>query len=359
MNRIARVGHQPNRTTAAACLARSHARPRRFTGAPLALVSTLALALVLLAPTSALAISRDSVLARAQSWVDAPVKYSQSKHYLGYRTDCSGYVSMCWKTGTSWSTSSFHAVTYKIKTSQLRPGDAMLKKGYHIRLFYGWVDDAHTQYVAYEANTMVAVCRIHSIADDLHAKYVPTRYKKISGNVTATNLLKNSNFNTWAQSWGSQPQLPVWWQVDGPRWQTLVAHRLDVFRSTHNALQLINPSDDPTEYTVLSQSAPVAAGAGYRLTAWATNATDPHGLELWLTYLDASGQPLAQTNTAGDAAGIGSSGFTSMSLASTAPSSAVSAVASVRLAGSEDTSTAGGYAGGSSALLDDITLLRQ
>jgi len=338
--------------------ARNTARPRATT-ASLALVSALVIACSLLAPASALAISRDAVLARAQSWVDSPVKYSQKKHHLGYRTDCSGYVSMCWKTGTSWSTSSFHAVTYKIKTSQLKPGDAMLKKGYHIRLFYGWVDDAHTQYVAYEANTMVAVCRVHSIAEDLHAKYVPTRFKKITGNVTATNLLKNSNFNTWARSWGSQPELPVWWQTDGPRWQTLVAHRKDVFRSTHNSLQLINPSSDPSDYTELSQTAPVTAGATYRLTAWAKSASSPRGLELWLTYLDASGRSIAEKNTTGDAAGIGSSAFGSMSLASTCPTGAVSAVCSVRLAGSEGTSTAGGYVAGSSAFLDDITLLKQ
>ena len=359
MNRTALVLQRPNRATASADVDRCRTHPRRLGSTSLALVSALVIACSLLAPASALAISRDAVLARAQSWVDSPVKYSQSKRHLGYRTDCSGYVSMCWKTGTSWSTSSFHAVTYKIKTSQLKPGDAMLKKGYHIRLFYGWVDDTHTQYVAYEANTLVAVCRVHSIAEDLHAKYVPTRFKKITGNVTTTNLLKNSNFNTWAQSWGSQPQLPVWWQTDGPRWQTLVAHRKDVFRSTHNSLQLINPSSGPSEYTELSQSTPVTVGATYRLTAWAKSPSNPHGLELWLTYLDSSGQSIAEKNTTGDLAGIGSSAFGSMSLASTCPTGAVSAVCSVRLAGSEGTSTASGFVAGSSALLDDITLLKQ
>ena len=142
------------------------ARPRvsrAFRALALPLAAALALALFA-GPASALAISRDSVLSRAQGWVDKPVPYSQSKYHAGYRTDCSGYVSMCWSTGTSWSTSSFHAVTHKIAVSQLKPGDAMLKKGYHIRLFYGWADDAHTAYVAYEANTVVAVCRVHSLA---------------------------------------------------------------------------------------------------------------------------------------------------------------------------------------------------
>ena len=124
-----------------------------------ALVAVVALALALsaLGATSALAITRNTVLYRAQRRVDMPVPYSQAKRYAGYRTDCSGYVSSCWATGTSWNTRTFFRVTHRISVSELRPGDAMLKKGYHIRLFYGWVDDAHTSYVAYEsANGQVA-----------------------------------------------------------------------------------------------------------------------------------------------------------------------------------------------------------
>jgi hypothetical protein len=39
-------------------------------------------------------ITRAQILARAQTWVDAKVPYSQSAYRDGYRTDCSGYVSM-------------------------------------------------------------------------------------------------------------------------------------------------------------------------------------------------------------------------------------------------------------------------
>jgi hypothetical protein len=116
----------------------------RFARFRVLFVAAFALALTLLSAPGAQAITRDAVLTRAQAWVDSPVPYSQSKYHLGYRTDCSGYVSMCWSTGTSWATSSFGAVTHRIPTAQLRPGDAMLKKGYHIRLFEGWVDATHT-----------------------------------------------------------------------------------------------------------------------------------------------------------------------------------------------------------------------
>ena len=340
-------------------------RERRVRPAGVALLLPLILSATLLAPAVASAISRNTVLARAQSWVDSPVKYSQAKHHLGYRTDCSGYVSMCWRTGTSWSTRSFHVVTHKIAKSQLKPGDAMLKKGYHIRLFYGWLDAAHTQYVAYEANTMVAVCRIHSLADDLSVGYVPTRYDHVSDSATSTNLLQNGSFNTWASTWSRGDQ-PVWWQTDG-QWgqtriawnQTLVTHRKDTYRSTHSSAKLINPAADPATYSELSQSTSVTAGVGYRLTAWAKTAFAAHGVELRLVYLNAAGEPVAETSGTGDAASLDNSAFKRMSVASTTPIDAVRALVTVRLAGGSTTDASGTVVPGTSATLDDISLTRQ
>ena len=46
-------------------------------------------------------ISRDEVISRAQDWVNRKIPYSQSKTTDGYRQDCSGYVSMAWKSSTS------------------------------------------------------------------------------------------------------------------------------------------------------------------------------------------------------------------------------------------------------------------
>lgn len=40
---------------------------------------------------------RSAIIARGQVWVDKNVPYSQTKTYDGYRTDCSGFVSMCWQ----------------------------------------------------------------------------------------------------------------------------------------------------------------------------------------------------------------------------------------------------------------------
>lgn len=41
-------------------------------------------------------VARSTMIARGQSWVDKHVPYNQQGSYDGYRTDCSGFVSMCW-----------------------------------------------------------------------------------------------------------------------------------------------------------------------------------------------------------------------------------------------------------------------
>ena len=320
----------------------------------------LALALALLGAVPAVAITRNSVLARAQGWVDVPVRYSQAKRHLGYRTDCSGYVSMCWKTGTSWSTKSFHSVTRCIKTSQLKPGDAMLKKGYHIRLFYGWTDASRTSYVAYEAGSgTVAVCRIHNLAEDLAFGYVPTRYGRVSDSPASSNLVKNGSFNSWASSWGSRADQPVWWQTNSSWWQTLANRDKSTYRSARASLRLSNPNADPAAFSELSQSTSVTAGATYRLTAWAKTAFDPSGLELRLTYLNAVGESVAETTIAGDRSGINGASFGRMTVQAAAPGDAVSALIAVRLAGSSTTDASGTVVPGVSAALDDVSLVRR
>ena len=329
---------------------RSLERPARLR---VPIIALFVLGCALLGAPSAHAITRDAVLTRAQSWADSPVPYSQSKYHLGYRTDCSGYVSMCWSTGTSWATSSFGAVTHRIPTAQLKPGDAMLKKGYHIRLFEGWVDATHTSYVAYEANTVVAVIRIHSFADDLAVGYVPTRYNSISDGSPPNDMLRNRSFDVWTRSWSSASDQPVWWTVSGPARRTLAVHRTDLRRTGRNSLALLNPGDDPVTFTELSQTASVAAGSLYRLSAWARGASDPAGVSLRITYLGAAGASLAETSTSGDRWSLDNASFRQMSAMTTAPAGAVNARVTVRLAGG---TTLG--APGTSVTLDDISLAR-
>lgn len=322
--------------------------------------SAMVVVFSLLGTASAWAISRNTVLARAQVRIDKPVPYSQSKYYAGYRTDCSGYVSMCWATGSSYNTRTFYQVTHRIPVADLRPGDAMLRKGYHIRLFYGWVDEAHTSYVAYESASGVGIAgtRVHSLAEDLGSGYVPVRYDRITNSAASRNLLKNGAFKVWSRSWGDRPDQPVWWLTSGSWWETLATPRTNTYRTSARSLELLNSSGDPETFTELSQSAPIVAGKKYRLSAWAKTAADASGLELRLSYLGAAGEPLTETVTSGQSAGIDNGSFKRMLVQLTAPADAVRAVATVRLAGATTTDTAGAPVTGSSAILDDISLYR-
>lgn len=315
---------------------------------------------MLLTAPAAQAISRDSVLDRAQSWADNPVKYSQSRYYKGYRTDCSGYVSMCWATRTSWSTSTFHAVTHRIRVSQLRPGDAMLKRGYHIRLFYGWLDEAHTVYVAYESGYgVVASVRLHSTADDLNAGYVPVRYDRIGDSSASTNVLRNHSFNTWARKWSGASEEPAWWNVSGPYSMPDATRRRDVYRTPRNSLLLTNPSSDPADSAEISQTASVAPGYDYTLSAWVRTPSEPSGLTLRIAYLDTSGATLAETSTIGSRGALDSSAFRQVSTHLTTPAGAVRAQVALRLSGGVTTDTVTGAATpGTRAFFDDVTLTR-
>ncbi len=48
-------------------------------------------------------IARSTIISRAQNWIDRHIGYDIGE-VDGYRTDCSGYVSMAWQLGTSKTT---------------------------------------------------------------------------------------------------------------------------------------------------------------------------------------------------------------------------------------------------------------
>ncbi len=159
------------------------------------LVLAVALLACALAPSSALAISRETVLARGRVWLKAVrvdpvtkkvtvgVPYSQSKWalengsvpptstpYAGYRTDCSGFASLCWNlknsSGKPYSTSTYemgknNSPYFKltaIRQSELQPGDLILKStvwytgsgGGHAIIFAGWSKSDMSEYWALE-----------------------------------------------------------------------------------------------------------------------------------------------------------------------------------------------------------------
>jgi cell wall-associated NlpC family hydrolase len=90
-------------------------------------------------------------MARGQDWVDKHIPYSQSGTYDGYRTDCSGFVSMCWTLARpGLSTFTMHTVATNIGKDQLQPGDALNCDTQHIVLFGGWANAERTKYIALE-----------------------------------------------------------------------------------------------------------------------------------------------------------------------------------------------------------------
>lgn len=324
----------------------------------LALAWACALALGLARAAPAGAISQNTTLARAQSRIDSPVPYSQHTYVRGYRNDCSGYVSACWKTGTSYNTRSFYLVTTPIPAVSLRPGDAMLKKGYHIRLFYGWLDPAHTMYVAYEsAEGIIAGCRVHSLASDLDFGFKPVRYDRITASPKPRNLLKNGGFDSWERTWSANDEDPVWWQLSGDWFATTARHRKDVYRTARNGMQLLNPNRDVDEYTDISQTASVTAGVRYQATAYAKTAFNPATVSFGIAYLDRSGDTIAETTATANRWHVGSAGFSAMSFVTTSPAGATAARVSVRLAGGASVN-ASGVVLPRSVFLDDMSLVR-
>lgn len=171
-------------------------------------------------PVTAGAIPRDVAVARGFRWVnyiqsrDASgrplvygVPYSQSRYARedgssvgthsaqGYRTDCSGFVSMClnlrYTSGAPYSATTRIFATnpskyYQITKDQLQPGDFMLasdvwgSSGPHAALFIGWANEAKTQYWTVEQTTTKDHNgTIHRIRDYPGPYYRPYRYAGI------------------------------------------------------------------------------------------------------------------------------------------------------------------------------------
>ena len=94
--------------------------------------------------------ARRTAIARGFEWLAAGVPYSQSASHGGYRTDCSGFVSMCWQLDQSFTTADFAGSSSKWEAigsyESLVPGDALVKRANgqgHIVLFVGWDDARH------------------------------------------------------------------------------------------------------------------------------------------------------------------------------------------------------------------------
>jgi hypothetical protein len=322
--------------------------PRRLR--PSRLLPILVVAFALLGAASASAITRADILARAQSWMDAQVPYSQTRYFHGYRTDCSGFASMCWKATSrgrpySLSTRTLHDVSHPITPGELLPGDAMLHAGDHVRIFYGWLDPSHTSYVAYEQTGPSMKTSVKNLASDLAWGYRPYRYDHVTKGLPPWNLVVNPTFDVWVH--GS----PVWWALQGGGSGSATCTRTtNVTKSGRSALGLVNPSGRQHDVVRASQTASVTPGVPYTLSVWASADADPASLELRLEFTDSAGNTLATRTTTGAAWSLETTALTRMSLAATAPAEAASATISVGLSGGLSATGTVGV----TAILDDF-----
>lgn len=147
----------------------------RGTSARIFAFCAIALVAALLAPLSAGAAvtTRSAVISRARTWILKGTPYSQTRYAyldgtlvpsteptatwsrLGYRTDCSGYVSMALGFRSSrgypmsLTTWTLPGVLVRIRKDELQRGDVILKPYTHAVIFVGWLDAKRTRYVGY------------------------------------------------------------------------------------------------------------------------------------------------------------------------------------------------------------------
>lgn len=146
--------------------------------------------------------SRRAIIDRALNWVSNGVQYSQSpqSRWGGYRTDCSGLVSMAWGLPPPGNTTHSFAGgpwdnnrSRRIGWDELQPGDALNNPTHHIMLFAGWLDENHTRFCTIEEYNWGRPASIlhHTIHDTSHgqpfrAAYIPCRFTSTPPGSSAT-----------------------------------------------------------------------------------------------------------------------------------------------------------------------------
>jgi hypothetical protein len=124
--------------------------------------------------------TRDTIISRAQHWVDVGVPYSQTSYYEGYRQDCSGYVSMAWQLSSSLTTWDFDSICTTIGKNDLQKGDILLKPDTHVLIFHQWVDSDTFWEYAEHGEGQVASHDTTSFSYYINNGYHPCRYNKLN-----------------------------------------------------------------------------------------------------------------------------------------------------------------------------------
>ena len=86
--------------------------------------------------------SRGDAITRGFGWYDDKVPFNKAATHDTYRTDCSGFVSMCWQLGAPGKTTSTLGTSgsgsAKLSSYEdLVPADALVWPGHHSMIFLG------------------------------------------------------------------------------------------------------------------------------------------------------------------------------------------------------------------------------
>lgn len=154
--------------------------------------------------------TRAQVLERAQSWIDERVMYSQSLYHRNrfgnYRRDCSGYVSMCWALGTSYTTATIMQVAHRIGWADLQGGDAFHRRvnnAGHIALFVGWADAARTRPIVQEEYQTGHPCTRRSWSNAYARTFTPIRGNNVGGSTSPGGPRPPAPGPNVYRTWGS------------------------------------------------------------------------------------------------------------------------------------------------------------
>lgn len=91
-------------------------------------------------------VTRTEIIERGRDWVRRRIPYSMENFTDGWRRDCSGFVSMCWRLDRNYWTGNLHLAGEPLRgNADLQPGDMLLfhntrnpHSGSHVVLFVRW-----------------------------------------------------------------------------------------------------------------------------------------------------------------------------------------------------------------------------
>ncbi|MGA5299514.1 FG-GAP-like repeat-containing protein [Nucisporomicrobium flavum] len=169
------------------------------------------------------AISRSEIITRAETWVAAAVPYSMDAYYGGYRTDCSGFVSMALRTNGSYWTGNLNEIGKPVAFTDLRPGDFMNyhnpadpNNGSHVVLFDKWVGAVGGDFWIYEQTKPHTLHRKWSqTSGRVLSNYKPMSYINVQDSAAGGVAAGDVTGDGYADVLGRRPDGTLWLYPNG------------------------------------------------------------------------------------------------------------------------------------------------